>query len=275
MTWDVTTPAGSENRILGDDRIRELKTDIQTSLRGDEAEGVEAVFPGGDTANPVYRYRGIKDTTANRPAAADYGLFFDTTRNALQRSNGSTWDDIATMIPSGTKTVFYQASAPVGWTAVALNDKFLRVVTAGGTGGSTGGTVAASTSLASHTHTVSSESSHTHDLGNHTHTTPAHTHQLDYTTTNYLTISSPAHLLRTLDSDGDNAAFKDPSGTGGNVNFRIRQSGTKSGEGGGTSGAPSSNTSGTGSAHDHGGATGNGSFAGAFAYADIIVATKD
>ena len=31
MTWDVTTPAGSENRILGDDRIRELKTDIPVS----------------------------------------------------------------------------------------------------------------------------------------------------------------------------------------------------------------------------------------------------
>jgi hypothetical protein len=99
----------------------------------------------------VFAYRGRKDTTVNRPAATDEGLFFDTTRNALQRSNGTTYDDVATMLPAGTAMVFYQASAPVGWTAVAANDKFLRVVTAGGTGGTTGGTVAASTSLA-HTH---------------------------------------------------------------------------------------------------------------------------
>jgi hypothetical protein len=35
--------------------------------------------------------------------------------------------------------LFYQASAPTGWTAVAINDHALRVVTAGGTGGTTGG----------------------------------------------------------------------------------------------------------------------------------------
>ncbi|MBI4397419.1 MAG: hypothetical protein HY548_10005, partial [Elusimicrobia bacterium] len=174
MTWDVTSPAGTEAISNGDDRIRELKTDIQTSLRGNAAEGTEAIFPGSDTANPVFRYRGLSGTTAARPAAGQYGLYRNTTLNTLQRDNGTTWDDIATLIPSGTKMVFYQASAPTGWTAVAANDKFLRVVTAGGSGGSTGGTVAASTSLA-HSHTVDG---HTHDMGNHTHPGPSHTHSI-------------------------------------------------------------------------------------------------
>ncbi len=169
--FDVTTPAGSDLLSLGDDKIREFKLAMREALRagevaGDDIEGVEAIFPGASPSTaPVYRYRGLKDTTANRPVSGQYGLYFDTTRNVLQRDNGSTWDDVATVIPSGTKMVFYQASAPVGWTAVAVNDKFLRVVTAGGTGGSTGGTVAASSSL-SHAHTVAS----------HTHTGPSHTH---------------------------------------------------------------------------------------------------
>jgi hypothetical protein len=45
-------------------------------------------------------------------------------------------------IGTGAKMMFYQASAPTGWTAVAVNDKALRVVTAGGTGGTTGGATA-------------------------------------------------------------------------------------------------------------------------------------
>ncbi len=50
--------------------------------------------------------------------------------------------------PAGTKILFYQASAPTGWTAVAQNDKALRVVTAGTTGGTAGGTNAFSTVMA-------------------------------------------------------------------------------------------------------------------------------
>ncbi len=272
MTWDVTTPAGSENRILGDDRIRELKTDIQTSLRGDEAEGVEAVFPGGDTANPVYRYRGLKDTTANRPAAAHHGLFFDTTRNVLQRSNGTTWDDVGTMIPSGTAIVFYQASAPVGWTAVAANDKFLRVVTAGGTGGTTGGTVAASTSLA-HSHTVNS----------HTHTSGAHSHLFEYDslTTNAVVNDTPTFAngefgLRSIDQtspftysdvmgeQGDDGRLKyKTGGSGGFVTQSYRSYGYPYTKTDGGSVATSAETPDTDSK------------LGAFAYADVIVATKD
>jgi hypothetical protein len=126
-------------------------------------------------------------------------------------------------IPSGTKMVFYQASAPTGWTAVAVNDKFLRVVTAGGTGGTTGGTHAASTTLA-HSHTVTS---HTHSIsadGAHTHAQTAGSS------------FGSATLTRDVASDGS---------------------------------------------HSHTGATGGATpgtdtqFSGAFAYADIIIATKD
>ncbi len=167
MVWNTATPSGSEAASNGDDRIRELKSDIQTSLRGDDAEGVEAIFPGSDTSNPVFRYRGIKGATGSRPAAGQYGLFFDSTRNVLQRDNGSAWEDVGSVIPQGTVMVFFQAAAPTGFTKLtAHNDKALRVVSA--TGGGNGGTVALSTSLA-HSHTVNS---HTHSItsgGSHNH----------------------------------------------------------------------------------------------------------
>ena len=87
MTWDTTTPAGTNDLRDGDDIIRELKTDIQTAL---QAEGA---FPVS-TSSPVFRPRGGKDTTANIPAAADGGLFYDTTLGVLLRSTGSQWEPI-------------------------------------------------------------------------------------------------------------------------------------------------------------------------------------
>lgn len=269
MTWSTSTPAGSDSLANGDNIIRELKTDIQTALRGDDTEGVEAVFPGSDTANPIYRYRGLKGTTAARPTAGQYGLYFDTTRKVLQRDNGTTWEDIAggIGIESGTKMVFYQASAPSGWTAVAVNDKFLRVVTAGGTGGTTGGTVAASTSLA-HTHAVAS---HTHDLGDHTHSTPNHAHSLKYdagTTPQSVGVTNDNSFKISLESDGNGGRYKLDGTSGSAANVREYVYGGTMTDGAGTSGAPSSNTSGsTSPATD--------SQLGAFAYADVIVAQKD
>ncbi len=95
---------------------------------------------------------------------------------------GGKW---AALIPASTGAIFYQASAPTGWTAVSLSDYGLRVVTqASGTGGSTGdtgGTTAyssvltdvtiSSSNLPSHRHAVgtlatASDGSHTHSYGN-------------------------------------------------------------------------------------------------------------
>lgn len=43
-------------------------------------------------------------------------------------------------VPQNGSMLFIQATAPTGWTRVAQNDKALRVVDAGGTGGTAGGT---------------------------------------------------------------------------------------------------------------------------------------
>lgn len=256
QVWDKTTPVGTEAIANGDDRIREMKTAIEAALQGQTTEGLEAVFPGTSASTaPIFRYRGLKGNTGARPAAGQGGLYINTTLNALQRDNGSSWDDVATLIPSGTKMPFYQASPPVGWTAVSVNDKFMRVVVSGGSGGSTGGsgnTPGSGTSLA-HSHTVNS---HTHDLGNHTHVAPAH-----------------AHIVpRDGWGTGDNSTAGGKIATGGGLGAGQYATNdmTTSTAGGNATGVPSSNTS---------GATAPGTDSQlstlAFQYADFIVASKD
>lgn len=240
--WSTSTPVGSDLLSQGDDVIRLAKQAIQEALRagevaGDDIEGVEAIFPGASPSTaPVYRYRGLKGTTAERPTAGQYGFYYDTTRNVLQRDNGTSWDDIGqNVIPSGTKMLFYQASAPVGWTAVAVNDKFLRVVTAGGTGGSTGGTNSPSSTV---------------DLS-HTHTTPNHQHTLAHTVEpgTY----TPLENVFSAAGAGSNLQLDVAAGA---TTVWVIQNVTEN-SGGGTTG------------------TGLASALQAYAYADVIVASKD
>lgn len=251
--WDIATPAGSDPKSQGDDRIRELKEALQEALRCQDSEGDESIFPGIDPSNaPVHRYRGLKGTTAQRPASGQYGLYFDTTRNVLQRDNGSTWDDIATVIPSGTVMCFFQAAVPTGWTqVVSQNDKVLRVVSA--TGGGSGGTSAISTG---HSHTVNS---HTHTGPSHTHSTPAHTHTLaDGASVGILTVDG-----RDIIKSGGLLNANGSSGSSGSANKT--QFTTDSG-GSGTTGAE-----GTGAT----GAATPGTDTVILAYIDVVLGSKD
>jgi hypothetical protein len=79
-------------------------------------------------------------------------------------------------LEAGTKTDFFQASAPTDWTQdTGHNDKQLRVVS--GTGGGTGGTAAVS----SPAHNLSGSSTHNLAAASHTLTSsemPSHTHSL-------------------------------------------------------------------------------------------------
>lgn len=90
-------------------------------------------------------------------------------------------------IPSGTKMVFYQAAAPVGWTRTAISatlTNMLRVVVDGDPGATSGGTdnPILNDKVPSHTHTVNLTSatesaSHTHFVSGATgQETKAHTH---------------------------------------------------------------------------------------------------
>lgn len=260
--WDVTTPVGTEAISNGDDRLRELKTAILNALLNQAATGTEAVFPGAaPTTAPLFRPRFLIGTTGARAAAsADQGIYINTTLNTIQRCNDAAWVDVATLIPSGTKMAFYQASPPVGWTAVAVNDKFMRVVTSGGTGGTTGGSGAtpSSTVTLAHTHTVAS---HTHTMGNHTHANPSHVHAFAGAGAANLAATATKVVMDT----GDDTCYTH-SGAGSLQALSVR---TIS-DGSTTSGAPSTNTSDAASP-----ATDSQLSNTAFQYADFCVGTKD
>ena len=90
--------------------------------------------------------------------------------------------------PSGTKQVFYQASAPTGWTqdtTAALNEAVMSIVT--GSGGGTGGSTAYFSSFLATTDKTATESgasvsgSVSGTVGNHTLSTPeiaSHSHSI-------------------------------------------------------------------------------------------------
>jgi hypothetical protein len=95
-----------------------------------------------------------------RPAAGQNGLYFDEDRQTLQRDNGLTWDDIGTNFPQNTKTVFVDATVPVGWTKDgSQNGKALR--TSSTVGGTSGGSFDPGVEITlAHLHAVTA---HVHD----------------------------------------------------------------------------------------------------------------
>lgn len=195
-------------------------------------------------------------------------------RYMLAQITGKTYwyqdpdNSLASLIPSTTKMVFFQAAAPTGWTIdTTHNGKALRVVSSAG-GGSGGSNDPASTVTLAHTHSVAS---HTHDLANHTHSTPDHQHILRYSTASTRPVTGAAQVIGyTNDSDGDSALLSVLSGSGAFVATRAYSYPQTTSGGSGTSGAPSSNTS---------GATSPGTDSQlanlSLAYIDVIVCTKN
>lgn len=183
----------------------------------------------------------------------------------------------AHLIPAGTVMLFFQASAPSGWTQVTTqNDKALRVVS--GTGAGTGGSTAFTSvfgsgkTTGSYTLTTSDVPAHTHDMGNHTHTGPSHTHDM----------GNHTHLEIYGDNGGAGGSneFSSTGGTnagaGSTTTTTVRNTAgpstnTTSASGTGASGTPSTNTtssSGGGGGHTH-------TLSLDLQYADVLLASKD
>jgi hypothetical protein len=165
-----------------------------------------------------------------------------TENDAFFERNG--WQD-------GDKTVFFQASAPTGWTkdtTAALDGKILRVVS--GSGAATGGStpIASGITLA-HTHTIASQANHTHSV--------QHAHQVTTTpvtdatnTTPVTTVTVSGGLITTRGGVGALQSLQDFT-------------------------ASDSQTSGAAGSHDHGGATGSLLSNITLAYVDVVVCSKD
>lgn len=195
-------------------------------------------------------------------------------------------------IPVGTKMVFYQASAPSGWTMITTqNDKALRVVSA--SGGGAGGTHPLSTPPSTaHTH---AGPSHTHDMSMHYHAGPSHSHayfDVIEHAHNFVTAADGAHshAVTNAASSSTGANGKVLSGNVGTTTLSYAMdSGGLHNHSGTTnpSGVPSAQTSISGTGNTGGpsnnntgaGGTGNTGSSGptAFApqYIDVIICTRN
>ena len=103
-----------------------------------------------------------------------------TTSGSSITFNDSTTQSTAavTSIPSGSYVLFYQASAPTGWTQyTSINDYALRIVS--GSGGSTGGTTAFSTVFANQTPTINVSGLSAGATTLNSTQIPSHTHNLN------------------------------------------------------------------------------------------------
>jgi hypothetical protein len=158
-----------------------------------------------------------------------------------------------------TKTIFYQAAVPSGWTQdVSQNDKALRVVGSIGGGGSGGAQALSTTIPLAHTHAISSDDSHTHAYAAHTHTT----HDLNDVTAGGLDTPSgnPTYVYY------DNGGYFYRLTTAGSSTFNLLKSPMTT---------PGAITLGTRSAHNHGGVTDSQLSDVSLAYCDVIVGTKN
>ena len=140
-------------------------------------------------------------------------------------------------VESGTTMMFYQASAPTGWTqdtTASLDGRALRVETGQG-GGSGGSHDLASPPSTSHSHSTPSHShSHTLSAGSHTLTTsqmPSHNHTLPI----YWSSDSAPYNPKT--SNGYSTSQKSSGNSGGSASHSHSLAGSITSGGSGTSGS--------------------------------------
>lgn len=91
------------------------------------------------------------NTVPDQPAAASVpgGLRLNTDTLQLEYSDGVAWRNPS--FPSGTRLVFAQAAAPIGWTQDTTYDNYAIRIVSGGSGWTTGGSQPFTTSFANYT----------------------------------------------------------------------------------------------------------------------------
>ena len=154
-TWDATfeaSPADADNISEGALKIRHLKGAISERLEVEhDFEATGKHLAGKCTVLQV-------DTAANLDLVEN-GLGYASDTNTLYRGTAS--GTVAIGFPSGTKMLFYQDTAPTGWTIEnTLDDKLVYITKGSAAGGETGGAEHSSgtwtvggLTAAAHTHT--------------------------------------------------------------------------------------------------------------------------
>ena len=134
MAWDKNKPSGQVKLRLFDDQIRENEAALEAAL----SEGHDFSTGGGQTGKhtaPTFMDMG-SDPSA--PSGTDVRLYNKGGKLYALGSSG----EIGAIdgFPSGTKMIFYQDSAPPGWTIdTTLDDAVVYVTKGSAAGGNQGG----------------------------------------------------------------------------------------------------------------------------------------
>lgn len=186
-SWDETAPAGSQSVSLGDDRIRELKTQLREIIEVDHIMSDSGQGATWGMHNKATFYNQGADPTAVADAFILFAKdsagskselhFIDEDSNSVQLTSGG--DFVGGMQYEVRLWSGLTANIPTGWLICDgtndtpnLTDKFVRgtdsitVRPNGGTGGADSITLAEA-NLPSHTHTITvgNEAAHTHGIG--------------------------------------------------------------------------------------------------------------
>lgn len=227
--YQLVTRAASET-VTG---FIELATQIEVNAGTDS---VRAITPATLTARVASEtLAGIIELATQAEVNAGADVVRAVTPATLKAATSIT------PFPAGTKIPFYQVTAPTGWTPVAINDKALRAVTSGTSGGSTSGSTPFST--LAHVHTV--------------------TGSVDATTLSTAQIPAHAHNIRGWDGSGGSSTanlLQGPNASTGDQ-ATVNNTGTDGGSGGSHTHAMSSASAASTSINP--------------ACANVVIATKD
>jgi hypothetical protein len=205
--FDKTKPAGTTKLRLSDDQIRDNWDAIEDALdrmgmKFPSGYGVDA----GELLVPIFQKQ---DADPDTPAADKLKLYAKTVGAQPRLYVKDPGGDVKALaipgediIPSGTKMLFYQDTAPDGWTIQdTLDDKLVYISKGSAEGGETGGGV---------------HSTGTWTQPDHHHTQPTHFHTV--TTGNALgnSLSQPYRALS--DTYNTSEAGDDDTGDAATVN---------------------------------------------------------
>ena len=166
LNADSATVVGTLD-VTGTTSVADLSVTGDITVIGDVNGNVTGNLAGNVNGNVTGQVSDISNHSIDGLSDVDTTTEAPTTGQSLQWT-GSKWAPapVDTGVPSGTKQLFVQTSAPTGWTKdTTHNNKALRVVS--GTAGSGGSdafttTFGSSKTTASHTLTIAEMPSHSH-----------------------------------------------------------------------------------------------------------------
>jgi len=197
-TWDINTPTDRDPIRFVDEELRNMKDYLEDALSREHNFPVTGMTHKVGFCSVVQIVDSLSDLDI-----VESGLGYVKNDGKLYSKNNGNYVEVGkrSYIPSGTKAVFVQDSAPSGWSLLSV-DGLVYITNNGSNGGSarSGSWTISGVTAVSHTHTV---------------TTPDHKHPTGFLTGSYMGID--LYKFGTGDttlSSGSSIPLTSGSGTG-------------------------------------------------------------